>query len=65
MAQRIGASRATVTRLLSELRKKDLIRLEGTTLVIKNRPRVRSAGGVKNCSGLTLAAGASSPAAFF
>ena len=38
MAQRIGASRETVTRLLSELRKKDLIKLEGTTLVIKNRP---------------------------
>jgi CRP-like cAMP-binding protein len=26
MAQRIGASRETVTRLLSELRKKDLIK---------------------------------------
>ena len=37
MAQRIGASRETVTRLLSDLRKKDLIRLEGSTLVIKNR----------------------------
>jgi CRP/FNR family transcriptional regulator len=37
MAQRIGASRETVTRLLSELRKKDWIRLEGSTLVIKNR----------------------------
>ena len=37
MAQRIGASRETVTRLLSELRKKDLIKLEGATLVIKNR----------------------------
>lgn len=37
MAQRIGASRETVTRLLSELKKKDLIRLDGTTLVIKNR----------------------------
>lgn len=37
MAQRIGASRETVTRLLSELRKKDLIRLDGATLVIKNR----------------------------
>ena len=37
MAQRIGASRETVTRLLSELKKKDLIKLEGTTLVIKNR----------------------------
>lgn len=37
MAQRIGASRETVTRLLSELRKKNLIRLEGPTLIIKNR----------------------------
>src|SRR5260370_19597544 len=37
MAQRIGASRETVTRLLSDLKKKDLIRLEGSTLVIKNR----------------------------
>ena len=37
MAQRIGASRETVTRLLSELKKKDFIRLEGSTLVIKNR----------------------------
>jgi CRP/FNR family transcriptional regulator, cyclic AMP receptor protein len=37
MAQRIGASRETVTRLLSELRRKDLIRLEGATLIIKNR----------------------------
>ena len=37
MAQRIGASRETVTRLLSELRKKDLIRLDGTTLIIRNR----------------------------
>ena len=37
MAQRIGASRETVTRLLSELKKRDLIRLDGATLVIKNR----------------------------
>lgn len=37
MAQMIGASRETVTRLLSELRKKQLIRLEGSTLVIRNR----------------------------
>lgn len=37
MAQRIGASRETVTRLLSELRRKDLIKLEGSTLIIKNR----------------------------
>jgi CRP-like cAMP-binding protein len=37
MAQMIGASRETVTRLLSDLRKKQRIRLEGATLVIRNR----------------------------
>ncbi len=37
MAQRIGSSRETVTRLLSHLRKKRLIRLEGATLVIRDR----------------------------
>lgn len=37
MAQRIGASRETVTRLLSGLKKKQLIRLDGPTLVIRNR----------------------------
>ena len=37
MAQRIGASRETVTRLLSNLKKRDLIQLEGSTLIIKNR----------------------------
>jgi CRP/FNR family transcriptional regulator, cyclic AMP receptor protein len=38
MAQMIGASRETVTRLLSDLRKKQLIRLEGSTLVIRFAP---------------------------
>ena len=37
MAQRIGASRETVTRLLSGLKKKRLIRLDGSTLVIRDR----------------------------
>jgi CRP/FNR family cyclic AMP-dependent transcriptional regulator len=37
MAQRIGSSRETVTRLLSDLKKKRLIRLDGATLVIRNR----------------------------
>lgn len=37
MAQRIGASRETVTRLLSILRKKQLIRLDGPTLIIRDR----------------------------
>ncbi len=37
MAQRIGASRETVTRLLSNLRRKRLIRIKGTQLMIRNR----------------------------
>ena len=37
MAQMIGSSRETVTRLLSELKKKQFIRLDGSTLVIRNR----------------------------
>lgn len=37
MSQMIGSSRETVTRLLSDMRRKDLIRLEGATLVIPNR----------------------------
>ncbi len=37
MAQMIGSSRETVTRLLGALKKKDLIRLEGSTLVIRDR----------------------------
>ena len=38
MAQRIGSSRETVTRLLSNLKKKRLIRIEGATLIIRDRP---------------------------
>jgi CRP/FNR family cyclic AMP-dependent transcriptional regulator len=37
MAQMIGSSRETVTRLLSDLKRKEFIRLDGTTLVIRNR----------------------------
>lgn len=37
IAQRIGSSRETVTRLLSDLRKKRLIHLEGPSLVIRDR----------------------------
>ena len=37
MGQRIGASRETVTRLLSHLRRKRLIRTEGATLIIRDR----------------------------
>jgi CRP/FNR family transcriptional regulator len=37
MAQMIGASRETVTRLLSDLRRKQYVKLEGSTLVMRNR----------------------------
>jgi CRP/FNR family transcriptional regulator len=37
MAQRIGSSRETVTRLLTILKKKRLIRSDGSTLVIRDR----------------------------
>src|SRR5256885_7036960 len=37
IAQMIGSSRETVTRLLSDLKRKELIRVEGSTLVISNR----------------------------
>ena len=37
MAQMIGSSRETVTRLLSEMKRRELIRLEGSTLVIPDR----------------------------
>jgi len=42
MAQRIGASRETVTRLLGSLRKKRLIRLDGPTLVIRDRSGLKA-----------------------
>jgi CRP/FNR family cyclic AMP-dependent transcriptional regulator len=37
IAQMIGSSRETVTRLLSDLKRKELIRVEGSTLVISDR----------------------------
>ncbi len=42
MAQRIGASRETVTRLLSNLKKKRLIRLDGSTLIIRDRTALQA-----------------------
>jgi CRP/FNR family cyclic AMP-dependent transcriptional regulator len=42
MAQMIGSSRETVTRLLSDLKKREFIRLEGSTLVIRNRPALEA-----------------------
>jgi CRP/FNR family transcriptional regulator, cyclic AMP receptor protein len=38
MAQMIGSSRETVTRLIGDLKRRELIRLEGPMLVIQNKP---------------------------
>jgi CRP/FNR family cyclic AMP-dependent transcriptional regulator len=45
MAQRIGASRETVTRLLTRLRHKRLIRMDGPSLVIRNRGALEAIAG--------------------
>jgi CRP-like cAMP-binding protein len=37
IAQMIGSSRETVTRLLGEMKRKELIRMDGAMLVIPNR----------------------------
>jgi CRP/FNR family transcriptional regulator, cyclic AMP receptor protein len=38
IAQLMGASRETITRILSDLRKKDIVELKGSTLIIHNKP---------------------------
>jgi len=38
IAQLTGTSRETITRILSEFRKKDIIELKGSTLIIHNKP---------------------------
>lgn len=45
MAQRIGASRETVTRLLSSLKRRQLIRHDGPMLVIRDRAALEALAG--------------------
>jgi len=42
IAQMIGSSRETVTRLLADFRKKQLLQVMGSTLVIKNKAALES-----------------------
>ncbi|HZQ21968.1 MAG TPA: Crp/Fnr family transcriptional regulator [Terriglobales bacterium] len=42
MAQMIGSSRETVTRLMTQLKRQQLIRLEGSTLVIRDRSALQA-----------------------
>ena len=38
IAEIIGTTRETVSRLFSEFKKKQLLQLKGSTLIIRNRP---------------------------
>ena len=42
IAQTIGASRETVTRLFSDFKKKDLVQVKGSTIIIKNKAGLES-----------------------
>jgi CRP/FNR family transcriptional regulator len=42
MAQMIGASRETVSRLFADFKKKKLLQVKGSTLIIKNKPGLES-----------------------
>ena len=42
MAEMIGTSRETVTRLFAEFKKKQLIQASGSTLLVRNRPGLQS-----------------------
>ncbi len=42
IAQMIGASRETVTRLFGEFKKKELLQVKGSTLIIKNKAGLES-----------------------
>ncbi len=45
IAQMIGASRETVTRTLADLKKKQLVEIKGSTLVIRNRAALENLAG--------------------
>lgn len=42
IAQMVGASRETVTRLFADFKKKDLLQVKGSTLIIKNKAGLES-----------------------
>ena len=42
IAQMIGSSRETVTRLLADFRRKQLLQVMGSTLIIKNKAALQS-----------------------
>jgi CRP/FNR family transcriptional regulator len=42
ISQLVGTSRETITRLLSEFRRNETAELKGSTLIIHNRPALKS-----------------------
>lgn len=48
ISQVVGTSRETITRLLSEFKRKDMVELRGTTLTICNRAALESLSGGVN-----------------
>jgi CRP/FNR family transcriptional regulator, cyclic AMP receptor protein len=47
ISQLVGTSRETITRLLSEFRRKDMAELKGSTLIIHNHPRLKNMIGAQ------------------
>jgi CRP/FNR family transcriptional regulator len=45
ISQLVGTSRETITRLLSEFRRKQMAELKGSTLIIHNRPKLQNLVG--------------------
>lgn len=45
IAQMIGASRETVTRLFADFKKKQLLQIKGSTLILKNKAELESVVG--------------------
>jgi CRP/FNR family transcriptional regulator len=45
IAQMIGASRETVTRLFADFKKKELLQIKGSTLIVRNKPGLERLAG--------------------
>jgi CRP/FNR family transcriptional regulator, cyclic AMP receptor protein len=45
IAEMIGTTRETVSRLFSDFKKKELVQLKGSTLIIRNKPALEKMGG--------------------
>jgi len=48
ISQVVGTSRETITRLLTEFKRKDMVELKGSRLTIRNRPALESMGGASH-----------------